>query len=716
MALHPAAKAAFGLVLLTAGCAGQAVQGPATPVEPVTDTFFGTVVTDPYRWLEDAGSPRVKDWTAEENQRTADYLARLPERPALHDRLAALIGGASGGWVGLNVRGATLFVVHSDPQRQQPVIMALDQRADPAKARIVLDPNALDPSGATTFDWYEPSPDGRLLAVSLSKNGSEDGAIHVFDTRTGKQIGEPVPRAQYPTAGGSLAWRADGKGFWYTRYPGDDRPEADRHFYQQLYFHRLGTSPDTDAYVLGRDFPKVAEIKLENRYLPGLVLVSVLNGDGGDAEHFVLAANGHATQITHFEDRITDAVIGPDAALYLVSRADAPRGKVLKLAAHDVNLAHAKEIVPEAEAAIALDGDALALTADRLYVTYVNGGPSELRVFDHSGLSRGTVPLPDVTAIGDVAPLPSEEVLIGVSSFTRPGYIARYAPLHGQVTDTKLATTSPADFADAEVIRAVATAKDGTHIPMSIIRRKGTPQDGTAPTLLTGYGGYGIVEAPRFLGAPGRVWLDHGGVYVVANIRGGGEYGEEWHHAGNLTRKQTVFDDFAAVAQYLVDQHFTSPAHLAFEGGSNGGLLMGAMITQHPELARAIVSFVGIYDMLRVELDPNGAFNTTEFGSVTDPEQFKALYAYSPYHHVVDHTAYPAVLMLAGENDGRVNPMQSRKMTARLQAATSSKRPILLQIRADAGHGIGSARDVVIDQMTDSLAFLLDQLSQPPAK
>jgi prolyl oligopeptidase len=372
-------------------------------------------------------------------------------------------------------------------------------------------------------------------------------------------------------------------------------------------------------------------------------------------------------------------------------------------------------IVPEAEAAISLDGNALTLTTNRMYVTYVNGGPSELRVFDHSGLSRGTVPLPDVTAIGDVAPLPSEEVLIGVDSFTRPSYITRYQPLHGLVTDTKLMTTSPANFDDAEVVRAFAIAKDGTHIPMTIIRRWGTPQNGTAPTLLTGYGGYGIVVAPQFIGAEGRVWLDHGGVYVIANIRGGGEYGEAWHHAGMLTHKQTVFDDFATVAQYLIDQHYTSPAHLAFEGGSNGGLLMGAMITQHPDLARAVVSYVGIYDMLRVELDPNGAFNTTEFGTVTDPEQFKALYGYSPYHHVVDHTAYPAVLMLAGENDGRVNPMQSRKMIARLQAASSSARPILLQIRADAGHGIGSARDVVIDQKTDALVFLFAQLGAEPA-
>ena len=714
MPLPSSAKIALALLLLAGGCAGQ-IAVPSTPVDHVTDTYFGTSVTDPYRWLEAADTPRVKEWTAKENKRTADYLANLPFRAALRARIASLVTGSSGSWYELEARGATVFAVHADPARQQPVLMALDRQIDAAKGRIVLDPNQLDPSGATTFDWYEPSPDGRLIAASLSKNGSEDGAVHIFDAKTGKATGEVVPRVQYPTAGGSLAWRADGKGFWYTRYPGDDQPEADRHFYQQLFFHRLGTTAERDTYVLGKDFPKVAEIKLDNRNTPGLLLVSVLNGDGGEVEHFVLTPNGHATQVTHFQDRITDAILGPDASLYLVSRADAPRGKLLKLGPHDYSLAHAAVIVPEAEAAIGPRGDALTLTASRLYVAYVNGGPSELRVFDHNGLSKGAVPLPEVTAIGDVAPLPSEELLISVGSFTRPSYVVRYSPLHGEVAETKLTTTSPAKFEDAEVTRAFAAAADGTQIPMTIIRRKATPQDGTAPALLTGYGGYGIVVSPRFLGARGQVWLDHGGVFVSANIRGGGEYGEGWHHAGSLTRKQTVFDDFTAVARYLIDQHITSPGRLALEGGSNGGLLMGAMITQHPELARAVVSHVGIYDMLRVELDPNGQFNTTEFGTVQDPEQFKALYAYSPYHHVVDSTAYPAVLLMAGENDGRVNPLQSRKMAARLQAATSSSRPILLQIRADAGHGHGSARDVTIDQTTDALAFLFDQLGMEGA-
>src|SRR6185436_17624314 len=248
-----------------------------------------------------------------------------------------------------------------------------------------------------------------------------------------------------------------------------------------------------------------------------------------------------------------------------------------------------------------------------------------------------------------------------------------------------LAMSSPVSFSDIEVSRAEARSKDGTRIPLTIVRRKGVTLDGSNPALLYGYGGYSISETPAF-SATRHIWLEQGGVYVSANIRGGGEFGEEWHRAGNLTNKQNVFDDFVASARYLIDQKYTSPARLAILGGSNGGLLMGATLTQHPELFRAVVSHVGIYDMLRCELYPNGEFNVTEFGTVTDPEQFRAIYAYSPYHHVRDGVAYPAVLMQTGENDGRVNPMQSRKMTARLQAATDSKYPILLITTGDAGH------------------------------
>jgi prolyl oligopeptidase len=280
------------------------------------------------------------------------------------------------------------------------------------------------------------------------------------------------------------------------------------------------------------------------------------------------------------------------------------------------------------------------------------------------------------------------------------------------VAPTKLAMTSPADFSDAEVVRETCTSKDGTKVPLSIVRKKGTARGRNNPVLLYGYGGFNISEQPSF-GDWFRIWIEQGGVFASANLRGGGEFGEAWHKAGSLTEKQNVFDDFAACARHLVDAGYTSPSRLAILGGSNGGLLMGAMITQHPEMFRAVVSHVGIYDMLRVELSPNGAFNVTEYGSVKDPAQFKALYAYSPYHHVNDGKAYPAVLLTTGLNDPRVEPGQSLKMAARLQAATSSKAPILLVAKSDAGHGVGGSLSEGIQRDVDTFAFLFHELGVP---
>ena len=301
-------------------------------------------------------------------------------------------------------------------------------------------------------------------------------------------------------------------------------------------------------------------------------------------------------------------------------------------------------------------------------------------------------------------------VLFYTSTYLEPPAWYRFDPATGTSTRTALYETSPVKFDDAEVVREFAVSKDGTRVPVDIIRRKGIRLDGNNPTLLYGYGGYGVNEKPYFVGSSTRVWLDQGGVFASAILRGGGEYGEEWHRAGNLTHKQNVFDDFIGCAQHLIDQKYATPAHLAIMGGSNGGLLMGATFTQRPELFRAVVSYVGIYDMLRVELDPNGAFNVTEFGTVKDPDQFKALHSYSPYHHVKDGVDYPAILFLTGENDHRVNPMQSRKMTARLQAANHSSHPILLRTASNAGHGFGTALDEQIEEGADVFSFLFDQL------
>ena len=588
--------------------------------------------------------------------------------------------------------------------------MSLPQR------RVIFDPNASSAKGSVAVDFYVPSLDGKFVAAALSENGSEDSSAHVFEVATGKEFSDVVPRVNFATAGGSLEWKADSSGFYYTRYPqGNERPPEDANFYQQVYFHRLGTDLKQDTYVIGKDFPRIAEIKLQASDDGQWLIAAVANGDGGEFAHYVMDAAGRWTQVTHFSDGIVAVKPGPDAALYMLSRKDAPRGQILRLPLAHLDLAEAKVIVPQTSGSAGDENarasiDDFAPAPGHLYIADIMGGPSRLRVFDLQGHPLPSPPLPAVSAVYQLVPTHGGDVLFNVSTYLEPSAWYRFDAATGKSLRTALFRTSSVHFDDTEVVREFAVSKDGTRVPVNIIRRRGTRLDGGNPTLLEGYGGYSISMQPYFLGAFTRAWLDQGGVYVIANLRGGGEYGEEWHQAGRLTRKQNVFDDFIACAQHLIDRKYTSPAHLAIIGGSNGGLLMGAAFTQRPDLFRAVVSYVGIYDMLRVELDPNGAFNVTEFGTVKDPDQFKALYTYSPYHHVKEGIAYPAILFPTGENDHRVNPMQSRKMTARLQAATSSGHPILLRTSSNAGHGIGTAADEQIEEEADVLSFLFDQL------
>jgi len=701
-------------LLFASPCLAMDKGAPAAPRAPVQDVYFGVHVSDPYRWLENGTDPKVVAWAKAEDARTRAFLDRLKVRAKLHARLTALISQTSPSYHDLVAAGGRVFATYAQPPKQQPMIAVMGRDADPAQARVVVDPNALDPSGATAVDWFVPSPDGTKLAVSLSVGGSEDGTLHVFDVATGHDSGLRIPRVQYPTGGGSLAWRADSQGFYYTRYPGDERPVEDRHFYQQVFYHKLGDDVAHDTYIVGRNFPRIAEIALDSRQNSKFVLVRVADGDGGRFEHFVIYRDGSVKQMTVFEDQVVGAAIGPDDRIYLNSRHDAPRGKLLVMPLSDPNLADAQLLVPQGDGAIVSDGEfagePITVTASRIYVREMVGGPSRVAVFDHAGHAKPDLPLPAIAAVSEVAPLGDGALLYDVATYLRPRYYARYDEKSGKVSETKLAEHSAVSFDDAVVTRQMARSRDGTKIPVNIVRLKSSRDGGANPTLLYGYGGYNISMEPHFLGAAGRVWLDGGGVYAIANIRGGGEYGADWHAQGALTHKQNVFDDFAAAAHLLITDKITSTPHFAAQGGSNGGLLMGAMITQHPSLFHAVVSQVGIYDMLRVERDPNGAFNVSEFGSVTDEAQFRALYAYSPYQHVRAGVRYPAIFMATGANDGRVNPAHSRKMIAALQAATASSLPVLLSINDHAGHGEGSALAVRIDQTSDYLAFLFDSL------
>ena len=697
-----------------------ALSGPAEardPTAPVTrttdaaDVLHGVRVPDPYRWLEDGQNAEVQAWTEAQSKRTRAYLDSLPFRAPLRAKLETLVKQASPRYVGLDAKGGQLFSVYSDPKFQQPMIVVMGQDADPTKARVVLDPNKLDPTGGTSFDWFEPSPDGERIAVSLSKGGSEDGSLYVFDVATGQQVGEAIPRVQYPTAGGDVAWTPDGKGFWYTRYPGPDRPADEQHFHQTAWLHRLGEDQKNDVQVFGDGLPKVAEIRLDYFDEAGALLVTVQKGDGGEFAHYVRGEDGRFVQVTRFEDGVTYARFGPDRALYLVSKAaGTPRGEIRRLAPGTLDLKRATTFVAQGEDVIATEfrgEDPFVFLGGRMYVRYLAGGPSRVRVFDLTGAPQGDLPLPGIAAVDEIEPV-GNDLLYSVETYVAP--MQFYRLVDGKSVPTALKMTSPVNFDDMEVLRVFATSKDGTRVPLNIIRRKGTKLDGTNAVLLNGYGGYGISDTPFFLGATRRMWFDAGGIYVIANIRGGGEYGREWHQQGALTRKQNVFDDFIAAADYLVSERYTNPERLAILGGSNGGLLMGAVVTQRPELFRAVVAQVGIFDMVRVELDPNGQFNTTEFGTVKDEAQFKALFAYSPYHRVRDGVKYPAMFLPAGANDGRVNPLHTRKMSARLQAATDSGRPIYLYVTSGDGHGIGSSLSVRLDQNADWLSFLIDQL------
>lgn len=673
---------------------------PDTPKRPVTDEYHGVKVLDDYRWLEDGANIEVKQWSDAQNSRARAYLDGSAERAGIVERLRQLYSGQGATFSGLIERGGVLFALENVPPKAQAMLVTLPSTDDPGSAKVVVDPNAMDASGATTIDFYAPSLDGKRVAVSLSQGGSEDGTLAIFETETGKRLSDSIPRVNNATAGGSVAWNADGNGLWYTRYPRKgERADADLDFYQQVWFHRVGAG---DEYVLGKELPRIAEISLIEPDDGKYVVAKVANGDGGQYLHYLITPEQKVAQITRISDQVSLEAFGADDGLYLLSNKDAGFGKILEVAPPRFSLSAAKTVVTQGRSSI----DGFLPVGQDLYVRYMAGGPSKL--LDKGPGGEKVVALPAVSSVDEMAKVRGQMVFKDESYVDPPAWY-KYDPATGGVTKTALAMKPAEDFSDAEVIRVAAISKDGTHVPLNIVRRKGTKLDGNNALLLTAYGGYGIPETPNFSERL-RIWLDHGGVWVDANLRGGSEFGENWHEQGQLTRKQNVFDDFIASAEYLIKAKYTSPEKLAIEGWSNGGLLMGAALTQRPDLFRAVVSHVGIYDMLRVETFPNGAFNVTEFGTVKEAEDFKALFAYSPYHHVKDGTDYPAVLFLTGANDGRVDPMNSRKMTARLQAATHSGRLVLLRTSANAGHGFGTALGELIEEDADVFTFLFDQL------
>ncbi|WP_404372080.1 prolyl oligopeptidase family protein [Corallococcus coralloides] len=696
------------LLPLVSGAAGKAPAKPAAAEKkPVEATYHGTTVTDPYQWMESATDPQVQQWTDAQNAYTRAYLDKLPGREPLRQRITELLSWKSPSYGGLDEQGGTLLGLKFQPPKQQPTLIVVGSLDDTSKERVLVDPTVVDTSGKTTIDWFQLSHDGKKVAVSMSKGGTESGDVTVWDVASAKAMpNERVPRVNGGTAGGSLAWNAQGTGFFYTRYPrGEERPPVDREVYQQVYFHALGTPTEKDTYALGKDFPRIAMTDLESSDDGQYTFARVANGDGGEFDLYLHGPKGTWTQVAKYADKVVAARFGSDGAAYLLSRKDASRGKVLRLPLATPTLDKATVVVPEDKATV----QAVVPTKSRLYLLEQLGGPSQLRMVDLTGKELGLVPTLPVSAVGGLVRQGADDLLIVNGSFTQPAAWFRYSAADNKLTKTALARTAPIDMSDVEVVRTEATSKDGTKVPLTILKKKGTKLNGNNPTLLTGYGGFNVSINPGYSPLTG-MWLEQGGVFAVANLRGGSEFGEEWHKAGSLTNKQNVFDDFYACAKLLVAQKYTQPKKLAIQGGSNGGLLMGAALTQHPEQYGAVVARVGIYDMLRTELTPNGQFNVTEYGSVKDPEQFKALYGYSPVHRVKDGTKYPPVLFTSGANDPRVDPFHSRKMVARMQAASASPKPILLRANAETGHGMGTPLSARIEEEVDVYSFVFNEL------
>ncbi len=686
---------------------------PTTRKESVSDTYHGISITEQYRWLEDWSDARVKAWSDSQNEHARAYLDVLPDRPAIEKRVSDIQHAISSVYYDLAWSPKGVFSRKSQPPLQQDLLVWMPSVDRPDQERIIVDPNALDPTGGTAIDWYVPAPDGKLVAASLSAQGSEIGNVHVFDIATGKATDIVIPRVNGGTAGGDLVWMPDSRGFYYTRYPyAGERAEEDAQFFLQVWSHQLGQPLASDRYEMGKDLPRIAEIQLAAEPSSGQVLATVQNGDSGRFAYYLRNSAANWSQIADFDDGIAQMNWMDRSMLLLVTTKGSPRGRIQTLSLDELDLAKAKTIIPERKEVI-VSGfsppSPVVVTPERIYLTYQFGGPTEIRAFDHAGNPMtGPIVLP-VSSVGQLVAADEGDLLYSNESFVDPKAWYHFDAATSKTTRTALATKSPVDFADSEVVREFAISKDGTRIPVNIIRRKAATLDGRSPALLTGYGGYGINIEPDFSSSR-RIWLDQGFAVAVANIRGGGEYGEEWHLQGALTNKQNVFDDFAAAMKLLVDRKYTSRSGLTIIGGSNGGLLMGAMITQHPEAFRVAVSEVGIYDMLRVELSPNGAFNVPEFGTVKDRDQFQAMYAYSPYHRVVDGTKYPSIFFMTGANDPRVDPMQSRKMTARLQDASASGHPILLRTSSSTGHGLGTPLDEQIREQTDIFSFVLNEL------
>jgi prolyl oligopeptidase len=693
---------------------------PTAPVRPVTETYFGTPVTDNYRYLENLQDPEVQKWMHAQADYTRAVLDGLPGRSALLDRIHALSNSdpRRGGFERVGQRYFYLFI---EPGVQQPKLYYRDGLK--GDEHLLLDPSELGKGSKTHYalDFYTSSRDGRYIAYGISAGGSEDSVLHVMEVATGKVLEDEIDR----TSNSVVAWRPDNRSFFYLRYAkaGPNTPANETLYNARAYLHTLGARAkgEGDPAVIVRGVAKTLDVpEGQGTYIvlspdsAFAIAVANHNMDNAPATLYVAPLDkvkDSATpwrKVADVADGITQYEPHGDA-LYFLSQKGASHFRLLAtpLAHPDVN--HARVVVPEGKSVMTN----FAFAREGIYLRELDGALSHLRLASPDGKNVRAVPLPfEGNLFGPSTDPLASGALFSMQSWVTPPRIISYDPAADKSEDTGLNPQSKMDTSQLESKEVLAPSYDGTMVPLSIIYKKGIALDGSHPTILVGYGSYGITLDSAF--NPVRVaWVERGGIIAIAHIRGGGELGEDWHRGGQMRTKSNTFLDFIACGQYLVDAKYTSPKYLAANGGSAGGITVGGAFTRRPDLFAVILDQVGMSDSLRSETEPNGPPNILEFGSTKSEDGFHGLYAMSAYEHVRNGVPYPAIMFTTGANDPRVAPWHMMKMTARVQAATASKHPVLLRIDYDAGHGIGSNRSQREIELADLWSFALWQMGDP---
>ncbi|MFS8837852.1 prolyl oligopeptidase family serine peptidase [Synechococcus sp. R6-5] len=676
---------------------------PSYPDPTVVDIYHGQPVPDPYRWLEDLDSEQTRAWIEAQNQLTFDYLRQIPARQRLLERLTQLWNYER--YSQPFKEGNRYFYFKNDGLQNQSVLYT--QESLEAEARVLLDPNTFSEDGTVALSGIAISRDGRYLAYGLSCSGSDWQEWKVRDIETGEDLPDHLRWVKFSGA----SWTLDGQGFFYSRYdepaPGSEYESAN--YFQKLYYHRLGTSQSEDVLVYHRPDQKewgfAGGVTEDGNYL----IISVWRGT--DPKNLIFYKDLRDPQspvvelIREFEAEYS--FVGNDGSrFWLLTDCQAPRRRLVAIDLEQPD--QVQEVIPEAEETL----QGVSLINNQFVAFYLKDAHTQIKTFALDGSYLGEIPLPGLgSASGFGGKRYDTETFYTFTSFTTPPTIYRYDFTSGTST---LFRQPQVDFNPQayEVQQVSYTSKDGTRIPMFLVHRRGLTRTGDHPTLLYGYGGFGISLTPSF--SVGLVaWLEMGGVYAQPSLRGGGEYGEEWHQAGTKLNKQKVFDDFIAAAEWLIAHGYTNPSQLAISGGSNGGLLVGACMTQRPDLFAAALPAVGVMDMLRFHKFTIGWAWISEYGSPENPEEFKALYAYSPLHNLKPGTAYPATLITTADHDDRVVPAHSFKFAAALQAAQGGSQPILIRIDTKAGHGAGKPTSKLIEEAADRWAFLVQVLGIP---